>query len=765
MTAVPTGTDRPSPAAKDRSQSSPPASIAVVVIVSAALAASSGASPVGLRSADIVWCALLGAAAPLAASRSSRPALLITGGAAAIIGISGDSIGIAAALLLLGALVVTALAPQPSQFLGSCIGGLSIQALVHGPSYGTFGVPTLIGAAALVPIFWSTARWAIGRNRRRTTTLLAIFAAFLLVPIIALGIATVIARSTLLRATTNASSGLEFVTKGDTEQATAAFKRSSKQFADASSLLGSVFTWTGRFLPIAAQNLHALQVASTAGDELAETAANTASSADYRSLTMQSGQVDLDHIKSLGQPVRQSINAIDKAMESIDQVDSAWLVPMVNDQFRSLRTRLANTRDEADLAAEGIDAAPSLFGGDTPKTYFLSFGSPGESRNGGGFVGAYAILRADKGQFSLSDSGPISDLYPAKPPGYAFDPPPDWQSRYGLYNVNFNLGNHSASPSWPVDAGVIGQLYPQSRHGTHIDGAVYADPAALAGLLEITGPISVPGISRELDAENVEQYLLRDQYIEFAQDQNGRKDVLGDVARSTFAALTSRPLPNLATLTSVLGPLVAVGHLHVSSFDAAAETFLDHAGISGAWVTEPGSDYLSVRSADLLTNKIDAFLHRSIDVQTRIDGDTVRSTVTVEMRNDAPPSGLPPYLIGNSSGLPDGTSRTIVTVYSPLALDSVTINGSPTGAQVQQEFGGPTYGVVAEIPAGSTITIRYELVGPVPSRPYRLEVIPQAMANPDHLLVGTGTGASGALRTRYDGVLDHIVNISPIAVS
>jgi hypothetical protein len=761
MTTVPTGTDRSSPAAKDRSQSSSPASIAVVVIVSAALAASSGASPVGLRSADIVWCALLGAAVPLLASRSSRAALLVTGGASAIIGISGDRIGVAAAILLLGALIVTAIASRPSQFLSACIGGLSIQAILHGPSYDTFGVPTLIGAAALVPIFWSAARWAIGRNRRRATTMLAVFAAIVLVPIIGLGIITLIARSTLLRATTNASSGLEFVTKGDTEQATAAFKRSSKQFADASSLLGSVFTWTGRFLPVAAQNLHALQVASTAGDELAETAANTASSADYRSLTMESGHVDLARIQSLGQPVRQSIDAIDTAVESIDQVDSAWLAPMVNDQFRSQRTRLANTRDEADLAAQGIDAAPALFGGDTPKTYFLSFGSPGESRNGGGFIGAYAILQANQGQFSLADSGPISDLYPAKPPGYAFDPPADWQSRYGLYNVNFNLGNHSASPSWPVDAGVIGQLYPQSRHGTRIDGAIYADPAALAGLLEITGPISVPGISRELDASSVENYLLRDQYIEFAQDQNGRKDVLGDVARSTFNALTSRPLPNLATLTSVLGPLVAAGHLHVSASEPAAETFLDRAGISGAWVTEPGSDYLSVRSADLLTNKIDTFLSRAITVDTHLNesAGTLRSHVTVELHNDAPPTGLPPYLIGNALGLPNGTSRTLVTVYSPHHLESVTINGQTTGAQTQTEFGGPVYGVVAEIPPGSTVVVDLEFTGTIPETPYRLQVTPQATANPDHLLVKVGR-ESASTTTGFDGSLDRTVHVA-----
>ena len=43
------------------------------------------------------------------------------------------------------------------------------------------------------------------------------------------------------------------------------------------------------------------------------------------------------------------------------------------------------------------------------------------------------------------------------------------------------LGNVGASPDWPTNTGVVGQLFPQATDGTPLDGAIYADPAALAG--------------------------------------------------------------------------------------------------------------------------------------------------------------------------------------------------------------------------------------------------------------------------------------------
>ena len=735
--------------------------VLAIAATSSLLAALSSASPAGGPVGDRFWCAAVGAVVPLIACRARRLSLLWAGGIAAVVGIGGNRTSIVCGVALLLAIALAATLKQREAILGAVIGALSIQSFLRGPSYGPFVVPTLMAIVAFTPLAVSAWRTAHRRERRVTAWAVCGFCGFVLLAALGLGTTLLQARTPIDDATASATAGISLLSKGETDAASTEFTQSETQFAQAFNILDSVFTWPARVLPLAAPNLNAVQTAASAGTKLASTAAETARYADYRLLTIQSGTIDLARIASFDKPVETSLTTINVALNDINGAQSPWLFAPVTSQFATLKAKVTEARDQAEVALAGIRAAPELFGGDGPKRWFLAFGSPGESRNAGGFVGAYATLVADDGRLSLEKSGSIGELYRVRPPLYGFTPPPDWEERYSTYNVPVNLGNVSASPSWPVDASVMAQLYPQTPGGAPIDGAMYVDPAALAGLLSLTGAITVPGLDQQLDATNVEQYLLRDQYIEFASSNNQRKDVLGDVASATFNALTTRSLPSLSKIANVLGPIVAARHLQIASFAPTAESFLDRIGISGSFSMTPGSDYLSVRSANLLANKIDTFMNRSIHVDPQLDAGTgsVRSTVTVSLRNDAPANGLPPYLIGNDRGLPSGTNRTLVTIYSPHVLESVSVDGRVSGVQSQTEFGGPVYGVPVDVAPGTTVTVVFELTGAFSGRPYRFEVLPQATATPDLLTINLrGTGHSNS-SPAYEGPLDRVVRV------
>ena len=124
---------------------------------------------------------------------------------------------------------------------------------------------------------------------------------------------------------------------------------------------------------------------------------------------------------------------------------------------------------------------------------------------------------------------------------------------------------------------------------------------------------------------------------------------------------------------------------------------------------------MSVRWANLLSNKIDSFIHRDVEVSSTVDPETATVTqkVTVTVRNDAPPSGCYPF--GNQLGLPVGTSQDILALYSPHQLDSVSIDGEPIGSATESEFGGPVYSLVVEVPPGESRTVVFELHGAVPA--------------------------------------------------
>jgi hypothetical protein len=53
-----------------------------------------------------------------------------------------------------------------------------------------------------------------------------------------------------------------------------------------------------------------------------------------------------------------------------------------------------------------------------------------------------------------------------------------------------------------------------------------------------------------------------------------------------------------------------------------------------------------------------------------------------------------------------------------------------------------------------------EFVGTIPEDPYRLQVIPQATANSERLLVKLGHEASMKTATGFDGLLDETVHVA-----
>ena len=580
-----------------------------LVAASAVAAAASPARPTGLRAADVVWCGLLGAAVPLVASRSRRLPLVWAGGIAAVMGIVGDVTTVVATVALLALIGVITFSDRRDRVVATALGALTVQVLLRSPSFGFVGLPTVVGAVALAPLVWSGYSMARQRERRAGVMAVLVTTAVVLVLGSAAMVTALGTRSTLADGVDLAARGLESIGAGDTPGAADRFTAAADTFQKGSDSLEGWLTWGGRLVPVVGQHVEALRRVASAGVALDRSAATTASTANYRELTADDGQVDLAAIEALQEPVASSAAIITSALHSVATVRSPWLVGSVARQLDRFGERLADAGDQAEIAAEGLAVAPALLGAEGPRQYFVAFATPGESRYGGGFAGAYGILSADAGHLELTHTGSLNALDAPDAP-YGFDPPPDWNELYGSYSVDSFLGNFAASPDWPTDRGVIGQLYPQTPGGSRIDGALYLDPAAIAGLLRLTGPVVVPELETTLDAGNAERFLLQDQYVLIGGNNPQRKELLGEAARATFDALTSRPLPGIATLTDVLGGLVDAGHLRMSVDDPVSEAFLDRVGLAGQW-DDPSGHRLRVVAVGEPAGQQDRLVHPS----------------------------------------------------------------------------------------------------------------------------------------------------------
>ena len=403
----------------------------------------------------------------------------------------------------------------------------------------------------------------------------------------------------------------------------------------------------------------------------------------------------------------------------VADVRSPWLMAPLDHKLDELDDELDEALPSVELAARALDLAPGLLGRDGLQRYLLQFATPGESRAAGGYVGSYGVLVAVRGQLALDLTGSTEDVnVPLDQPPRPFDPPPGWDELYSTFHVGRFPGNVTADPSWPTDSDVARQIYGQVPGVGDVAGTLYADPTAMAAILQLTGAVYVPSLGLTLDASNVEHYLLIDQYVAFEDDNEGRRAVLGDVTHAVFDALTTRKLGGLRGMIDALGKAVDGGHLKLSVFDPEGEELLDELGLSGAWAPTPGADYLSLRSTDLLSNKMDTFIQRSMAVDVTHDPTTgaVRSTVTITMTNTAPSGGLPWYIIGNDEDLAGGTGRDDVALYSPQGLDGATLDGQPIGMLKNRYADGSVYSFPVQIVSGQTRTLSVTLERICPRR-------------------------------------------------
>jgi len=279
------------------------------------------------------------------------------------------------------------------------------------------------------------------------------------------------------------------------------------------------------------------------------------------------------------------------------------------------------------------------------------------------------------------------------------------------------------------------------------------DPAGIARLIDVTGPIQLETIDRRIDGSNAEQFLTLGQY-EFAE--NEREDFLTEVTDQTVDNLLGATLPEPQLLASILADAAIGGHISAWAKRPEEQEMLRLVGMDGGLpvITEAGIDAFAVSTNNAGGNKIESFLERSITYHATTNEHTgdVTATLRITLLNTAPSTGYPDYVIGNILNMPTGTNRMVLDVHTVLQVKSAHIDGEEVGVITLPELGYNAWTTVVEIPPGSSVTIELDLAGNIGSGQYRLVYRPQALPNTDMTRLEAET--FGGLRLfAYDGRL------------
>lgn len=357
-----------------------------------------------------------------------------------------------------------------------------------------------------------------------------------------------------------------------------------------------------------------------------------------------------------------------------------------------------------DQSRDMLPVLPSLLGKEGSKRYLLAFQNSAEARGTGGIIGAFAVIKIDKGEIMLESAGANSLLQsqleiPVELPSeftelYRSDPA-IWQ-------------NSNLSPHFPYGAEIWLGLW-KKQFGDDLDGVVALDPFVLKAVLKEIGDIKVQGI--DINAENVVEETLSNLYLRFEQDNQARKDFLVTIITTVAQKILSNDINKFRLLLSINQPMIENRILLYSS-NPRLQSVIEKSKLSGALSKDKSNEYRLVVQ-NTAGNKMDYYLDRSISIEALQCKKERRTAVRVSLTNSvSDKTYLPNYVKGRLDlGLVNGKDNsTAVTamIYGP--PNAQLVNAREQGrdsfeAYLKQELSREVLSVPLELKAGQTRTI------------------------------------------------------------
>jgi len=372
----------------------------------------------------------------------------------------------------------------------------------------------------------------------------------------------------------------------------------------------------------------------------------------------------------------ESIN-VDKYPEKIRGVP-------IRQNVSFIKNSLSQADDYAPDLKEALTLFPQVLGVSTPvKRYMIIMQNDKEIRPTGGFMTGYATFRMQDAwilnqDFSSHDMYTIDNTLDIIDATYDFPDAPEAYMKYlkverwYARDMNASADFAESMDQFLTFYNMAGRLDPVEIKP--IDGIIAIDTNVISRLLEVTGPVTVNGIT--YTAENVILELERIASLTL-REQVGRKRVLGDLMKAMLTKVFESDSTIWPDLIDTITDLGVKKHMLVYLPDfPEAQALINKYGFGGEVKEEVLGDYAMVVQTNLGGDKTNWFVNKKVTHSLiNNDGKWMRE-IKIDYTYPRPSEEYSPFV---------ARFRDWVRVYVPAGSEFITVDGTEDGTLTDQE--------------------------------------------------------------------------------
>lgn len=344
------------------------------------------------------------------------------------------------------------------------------------------------------------------------------------------------------------------------------------------------------------------------------------------------------------------------------------------------------------------DIYQNIGGLDKEKTFLVLFQNDLELRPGGGFIGAFGILKMKNGKMEniqVFDTGVFDGRIPNT------ETPPAPLAQFTGVKA-WKMRDSNWSPDFETNARKAEYFYTLGGGQENFDGVIGINTRTLNSVLAVTGPVKLadyPGEYRDENAILQLEYQVEKGYAEQGITKVERKYIMGELADALKQKIESLSLAQQLALAKKMDEHLKQKDIQLYFANGELQKEIENIGWSGR-VKDYSGNYLMAVDANLLSLKSDYCIKRKMDYSVDSQGNDSQAVLNITYEHTC-----------RAKDWMTSDYRDWLRVYVPKGSFLETAQGQDNDVQYSEELGKKVFGMKIFVPVGQTktITLKYRL--------------------------------------------------------